>query len=160
MSDELEPYDPDAVAQAIYHQRKIGSSFAEIQSSLGKKYGLTISQVVNLYRSFTKSLMEAYGPEERPQLLGLELERLDALQNSYWGLAVGGDDKAANVVLKTIQMRAKLLGLDVPDGTDKNVQQTVLVIGDDRQRWIEALEHGKAAGRTQIMPGAPADDES
>jgi hypothetical protein len=158
MSSEVVGYDPDQVAQTIYHLRKIGNSFPEIQKSLSyDDIDLTMSQVVSLFRGFQKSLSEAYGPEERAQLLGLELERLDDMQGSWWA-AAQHDKDAAGVVLKIMSMRHKLLGLDIPDGTDRNVQQTVLVIGNNTQEWIEALEHGQANPGRLSLPGAPLDD--
>lgn len=43
-----------------------------------------------------------------------ELERLAALQAAWWDSAISGDDKAAGVILKIIDRRCRLLGLDAP----------------------------------------------
>lgn len=138
-----EDYNPDTVAQRIYHLRKIGETFPAIRNYLDHDgIDLSISQIVGLFRSFQKSLSEAYGPEDREQLLGMELERLDALQVSWWPEAQT-DVKAARLVLDISKQRSRLLGLDIPDGTDKNVQQTVLIIGDDKRSFMEALQQGK-----------------
>jgi len=40
--------------------------------------------------------------------------RLDAVQASYWEEAVSGDVQAAQVVLRCIEARARVLGLDQP----------------------------------------------
>lgn len=147
MSDEVEQwgedYDPDDVAQRIYHLRKIGESFPDIRKYLDHDgIALSLSQVVGLFRGFQKSLATAYGPEDREQLLGMELERLDELQRAWWTEAQT-EVAAAKLVLDISKQRSKLLGLDVPDGTDKNVQQTVLIIGDDKRSFMEALQQGK-----------------
>ena len=44
----------------------------------------------------------------------LELARLDALQVSLWAKAMAGEVKAANAVLRIIEQRSRLLGLDKP----------------------------------------------
>jgi hypothetical protein len=44
----------------------------------------------------------------------LEAERLDRLQAGVWSAAAGGDVQALDRVLKIMDRRAKLLGLDVP----------------------------------------------
>ena len=43
-----------------------------------------------------------------------ENERLDALFEAHWPDAIAGDQKAAELVLKFIDRRAKLNGLDMP----------------------------------------------
>ena len=44
----------------------------------------------------------------------LELDRLDNLQRTNWQPAVNGNLRAADYVLRVIDKRAKLLGLDAP----------------------------------------------
>lgn len=46
------------------------------------------------------------------QLRTLEVARLDALQAAVWEQAMTGDPKAANTVLRIIDRRIKILGLD------------------------------------------------
>ena len=50
----------------------------------------------------------------------LELMRLDELQFSLWDRAINGDLSAANCVLKVMDRRAKLLGLDKPEKVEVN----------------------------------------
>ena len=47
-------------------------------------------------------------------LLRLELERLDSLQFAVWPQATSGDCRAIDRVLRIMERRAKLLGLDSP----------------------------------------------
>ena len=44
----------------------------------------------------------------------LEIARLDALQLAVWDHAMAGDVKALNAVLRIIEQRSRLLGLDKP----------------------------------------------
>lgn len=55
----------------------------------------------------------------------IEMERLDMLQASYWQQAMTGDIPAGQQVLKIMDRRAKLLGLDMP------VKQQLEVISYD-----------------------------
>jgi hypothetical protein len=53
--------------------------------------------------------------ESVEEIRDLELDRLDRIMRAYWKPAiVDGDKKAADLVLKVIDRRAKLLGLDAP----------------------------------------------
>jgi hypothetical protein len=45
-------------------------------------------------------------------LRGVEVARLDLLQEALWSSALGGDTKTVEAVLKVIDRRIKLLGLD------------------------------------------------
>lgn len=44
----------------------------------------------------------------------LEVQRLDRLLMGHWEKAMSGDDKSAGVVLKIMERRSRLLGLDTP----------------------------------------------
>jgi hypothetical protein len=52
-----------------------------------------------------------------------ERQRLDALQAAYWDAAVDGNTKAAEVVLKCITDRRKLLGIDAPIQIDTTITE-------------------------------------
>lgn len=47
-------------------------------------------------------------------LIELELSRLDALQNAVWPKAISGDTNAVACVLRVLERRAKLTGIDAP----------------------------------------------
>jgi hypothetical protein len=51
---------------------------------------------------------------ETEQLREIELMRLDKLQQPYWTRALKGDVDALDRVLKIMERRAKMLGLDAP----------------------------------------------
>jgi len=67
-------------------------------------------------------------------LRALELLRLDELLNALWDTAIAGDLKAVDRVLKVMERRAKLLGLDAPFEIKTDGQIHIKVIdltGDD-----------------------------
>jgi hypothetical protein len=85
-----------------------------------------------VHRALKKRVVE--GVDEYREL---ELQRLDALQAAFWGKALAGDPKAATIVLKTIEKRIGLLGLEnAPKDTEPN---TILVRGDTSEHFIADL---------------------
>lgn len=48
------------------------------------------------------------------ELIAVELGRLDRLSAGHWAKATQGDPRAAEVILKCMAHRAKLLGLEAP----------------------------------------------
>lgn len=49
-----------------------------------------------------------------PDALAAELERLERVHAAHWPAALRGDHSAAHVVLRTLDRRVALLGLDRP----------------------------------------------
>jgi len=49
------------------------------------------------------------------ELRGLELARLDALQAAWWSRALDGDVGAGRLVLRAMEQRSRLLGLEARD---------------------------------------------
>jgi len=91
-----------------------------------------IAEIVSMstagvYKAYNRAMTRVIAPsiEEHREM---ELDRLDILQRTYWQPAVNGNLRAADYVLRVIDKRAKLLGLDAPmkvqaevvtyDGTD------------------------------------------
>ena len=76
------------------------------------------------YKAFWKALdgREAEAVEDHR---ALELARLDALQVVLWERALGGDVKAVNAVLRIIEQRSRLLGLDKPEAASVSLGSVV-----------------------------------
>lgn len=55
-----------------------------------------------------------------------ELLRLDRIQRGHWSQAVGGDSRSADTVLKVIDRRCRLLGLDVPPDVQEQMRRHVV----------------------------------
>ncbi|MEI2641443.1 MAG: hypothetical protein V9G10_03685 [Candidatus Nanopelagicales bacterium] len=68
------------------------------------------------YKAFWKAV-DGREAEAVDQHRILELQRLDALQVGLWDQALAGDVKAVNAVLRIIEQRSRLLGLDKPQLT-------------------------------------------
>lgn len=91
--------------------RKAGASYRAIAAQLG--YSLT-----GAYKAVDKALTATLSEAAEP-LRTLELERLDAMQVALWPQARQGNQGAVDRILRIMERRAKLLGLDAPTQVDQ-----------------------------------------
>lgn len=99
------------------------------------------------------------------ELRNAEIDRLDRLQRAYWFEAIGDRDnppvhKSAEIVLKIIDRRAKLLGLDAPtkiqaevvtydaSGIEADIERIAFNLRGMDQGLTLALEAGTSAEGT------------
>lgn len=75
----------------------------------------------------------------RQESVQQELARLDRLQATYWQDAIEGDIPSATFVLRVIQQRAKLLGLEQTVNAEIVNQVNTLVVGGDEASYVGAL---------------------
>lgn len=87
--------------------RRAGVPYADIAKELG------YAGRDGAHRAVKAALRKTL-QEPADELRALELERLDALQMALWPRAQKGDKVAIDQVLKIMERRAKLLGLDAP----------------------------------------------
>ena len=69
------------------------------------------------------------------QIRALEEDRLDTLQAANWGKAMKGDFQAGTLVLRIMDRRAKLLGLDMP--LKQEVVVTNATDDDSLKFWLD-----------------------
>ncbi|HEX3052699.1 MAG TPA: hypothetical protein VHP83_18715 [Aggregatilineaceae bacterium] len=76
--------------------------------------------VATVFRDIKDSLAELKAVEETEaeELRIIEVARLDAILNAMYNKAINGDQGAVDRVLRIMERRAKLLGLDAPSKTD------------------------------------------
>ena len=87
--------------------RKSGLTYDDIAEQLGySNRGAAFRAVMGAIERITD--------EPARELVRLECERLDALQAALWQKAVSGNEKAVDKVLRIMERRARLLGLDKP----------------------------------------------
>jgi hypothetical protein len=106
--------------------------------------------------------------EPADELREMEATRLDALQQAYWRPALDGDVKAATILLKLMERRSKLLGLDQPIKVESNV--TVFEGGSELDAEVQRLaeflasnantDSGSITAALAIEAGSPGADES
>ncbi len=128
-----------------------GRSWIEAAKEAGYPDAVAASLAVTAYLSRAEI---ARVDGERAAKVDREVERLDYLQSKWWHAATEGDlidgvlcldEKAANIVLKVILARAKLLGLDVPTADAVTKIQTIVINGTSEEyiAGLKALSEGE-----------------
>ena len=89
--------------------RRAGVSYAQIAAQLDMARS-------SVHKTVSKALAELQADlDDQARLLqAQEADRLDHLQVKLWAKALGGDVAAIDKVLKLMERRARLLGLDQP----------------------------------------------
>jgi len=147
MSDET-PRTREFLAQRdlkIYQLRASGMAHTDIARQLDISTRAVTAAISRQTRKLNREASYAY-----PEVLRLELDRLDKLQASIWPLAhhrkqklgdgteitVEPDLKAVETLLKISQDRRKLLGLDAPQKID---------VGGDIRHTLHGVDDKKGA---------------
>ena len=92
---------------AVVNLRRTGLTWEMIAREVG--YASPAGAWKAYERACARTLEEPTAEARR-----IELDRLDALQYTYWDPAIAGNLRAADFVLKVIDRRAKILGIDAP----------------------------------------------
>ena len=141
-SEEAEMKRRDA---RVYELRIQGDTFEQIASEVGFSGPSGAWQAYQRIKS--EWIFESV--EEARQL---ELMRLDELQVAVWDRAINGELPAAHCVLKIMDRRAKLLGLDKPEKVEVNkwdfnaedldaeVQRIVTMMNEREDQFMERRE--------------------
>jgi hypothetical protein len=82
------------------------------------------------YKAFIQRAVGDMEKQTRAEHLQIEIDRLDKLQEAVWDAAISGDVKAVDSVLKIINLRTKLLGLDTVTTEIDARHQTVVIAND------------------------------
>lgn len=91
----------------VLELRKTGAGWRQIAEAVGYSHASAARKAY--LRAYDRTLQ---APAD--ELRDLELDRLDRLQMAYWKDAVEGNMKAADYVLRVIQVRARILGIEAP----------------------------------------------
>lgn len=89
--------------------RKRGATYDEI----GRVLGITRQAAYELVKRELEDI-RAHTQDDVETVRALELERLDRLFAGSYAAAAGGDPKALASIMKVMERRARLLGLDAP----------------------------------------------
>lgn len=107
------PQEPTAdQRKQIFELRRAGLSYNDISSQLG------IGNRNVVRDAYLAELGLGVDEEAITELRAVESDRLDRLQRSIWGKAVAGDLRAMQSVLRIMERRAKLHGLDAAKADD------------------------------------------
>lgn len=138
------------LAQRVVALRRQGKTYDQI----GAELDMSPRQVAYLF----KKTMDKYVSPEVAELRVTEGDRLDMLQSAVWPNAMMGDPHSVAAVLKIMDRRAKLFGLDMP----AKIQQEITVWNGDLnvEREIQHLiarisSSGGGSGDVADSAGTP-----
>lgn len=163
----------------IFQARRAGVTTHEIAKRFGISVGAVHNAVTRNLQKLNREALMAY-----PEVLRMELERLDALQQSLWPLTqhrkVAGPDgdehvvepdmKAVQQVLAIMDRRSRLLGMEqvnvalTVDGAGSNPQRAVLAgaitasAADAFDPETEARMLIELMGRSGVLPAGAASE--
>lgn len=132
-----------------------GYTYEEIADKLG------YADSSGAYRAVkrAKEQVKDAAVENAEEILRMELDRLDRMQRGLWKEAIEGSPGAVDRILKIMERRAKLLGLDAPDAVD-------LSVGSDYEQALSAIlavleDHPEARGAAlQALAEITTDQEA
>jgi AraC-like DNA-binding protein len=110
----------ERVAKAL-ELRKAGETLQQIADQLG------YANPSAVYAAIRRTLDQIVVPAVE-EYRKMELERLDALQLAVWPAARRGDYQAIDRVLKIMERRARLLGLDVQPDATVSIEPTQVIV--------------------------------
>lgn len=168
--EPLESESPGDVRARVYHYRQAGESFAQI----GAKLGIKPAKASRLYDAYVEGLNKYISAPDHKAALAEELRRIDTLQAAHWYLAteehevpmvvgrgenarvemteVGPDINSAKFVLDLMKHRADLLQLKLPNPTDHQSMQKVLIVSQSAADFLNALQEGQRGTLTSGHP--------
>jgi AraC-like DNA-binding protein len=149
----------EAKEAKVLELRRAGFTFQRIAEEVG--YATPSGAQRALERIMTRNIPQA--PEE---FRWQELDRLDRMQVALWPRAMKGDDRAIGTIIRLMERRARLVGIDAPqriqaevvnyDGTrdiDGDIERIVnLIRGVDRSEPLE-VEGGTGESGTVATAG-------
>jgi hypothetical protein len=149
----------EAKEAKVLELRRAGFTFQRIAEEVG--YATPSGAQRALERIMTRNIPQA--PEE---FRWQELDRLDRMQVALWPRAMKGDDRAIGTIIRLMERRARLVGIDAPqriqaevvnyDGTrdiDGDIERIVnLIRGVDRGEPLE-VEGGTSESGTVTTAG-------
>ena len=123
-ADNSQQVDTQERRAFILELRRSGATYRQIAKATIKKFGADNLPLgfdcryasMDVKRELEK--LQAINESQADDLMTLELDRLDAMLLGLWQRARSGDEKAVDRVLRIMERRARLLGLDKAQGID------------------------------------------
>lgn len=145
------PPKPDVVAreQEVVKLRRTGLTW----DLIGERLNLSTA---GAHRAYQNALRRAV-QEDVDAIRQIEGERLDVAQNAIWGEVLQGDNQAVNTLIRIMERRAKLLGLDQPI----RIQQEVITYdGDAISAELQRIIDASRTNSSKALPMAEPVSES
>ncbi len=145
VTDEQAELDARLRESKVFELRIQGFTFEQIAVEVGYQGASGAWQAY-------KRAKESFIFESVEEVRQLELMRLDEMMFALWDRAISGDLPAASCVLKIMDRRAKLLGLDKPEkievnkwdfngaDLDEEVQKLVIMMNEREEEFMDRRE--------------------
>lgn len=136
--------NPEVVAreQEVVRLRRGGLTW----DMIGDRLGIHLTTARAAYERALKRVVQ----EDIEEIRKLEGERLDIAQAAIWETVLKGDNTSINTLIRIMERRAKLLGLDQPI----KIQSEVITYDGDNVRAELARIVANANSRTPLSLGA------
>jgi uncharacterized protein YicC (UPF0701 family) len=121
----------------VLELRRSGITFDVIAEEVG------YASASGAYNAFVRSLKRTL-QVPADEVRQIEIDRLDKLQQAMWPQAMEGHPAAIDRIIRIMERRAKLLGLDAPTKLQQEV--TVYEVGTDIDREVQRLAELLATG--------------
>lgn len=105
----------------VLELRRVGLTWSRIAEEVG------YADHTGAYAAYKRAIKRTM-QQPADELRGQEIDRLDRLQVAIWPSAMKGDTRAILTIIRLMERRAKLLGLDKPI---KIEQEITTWVGDD-----------------------------
>lgn len=125
------------IGRAAYKLRQTGMSVFEIAERLQVTEAV-INSGINLTLRSAAELMTDGAKED---MLQMELDRLDQLQQALWQSAMAGDTRSADSILKVMDKRHKLLGLEAR--SEHTTNQAVVISSSGYLEALKQISEGR-----------------
>jgi hypothetical protein len=149
MANRNQSPDPDLIEKErqVVELRRAGATYEECARAVG--YATPQGAYLAYHRALKRTLLDAGADEARQ----VEIDRLDRLQRAAWPKALQGEVPAINSVLKIMERRSRLLGLDAPTRISADVTTYEGGTDIDREvaRLADLLANGQGGSSTLSM---------
>jgi hypothetical protein len=149
------PFPKDDTDKKIYHFKRAGLSFEEIAERLE----LTVPDAIRGYRAYMVDMVSEYSLQERDHIIAMELARLDEMMIPFYVQGTEGDKEGAEVTLKIMAQRMKLLRLDQPSPDELAKTTQVIVVTGGKEDYERALRAGREQYQVTGRAGENGDEE-
>jgi hypothetical protein len=143
--------DPNVIdkERRVLELRRAGVTYDQIAQEVG------YSNASGAYHAFTRALKRTLNNAGSEELRELEVDRLDRLQRFAWAQAAQGNLRAIETILRIMQRRARLLGLDAPIKQEVTTYEGGTDIDREVQRLVAILAASSGSESDLAEPVSP-----
>lgn len=138
MNNEVAKHNDLELTTKIYYSRIAGYGIDEIAERLD----IPREEVINRYNAYRVQLVQTDSLDRELEKRS-HLDLLEHIQTTFVELALSGDTRAAETLLKYQQQRAKVIGFDQVQPTTPGGANNILIVSGDKEEFLKALQQGQ-----------------